>query len=53
MLRSAFHITAVVLAGCAFSLLVILFGFFASPSAVRTSPPSAFSTILFEHLQNR
>ncbi len=51
MVRSVFHLSAACLAGTALIILVIMFGFFVSPSAVRTSPPSVFSKILFEHLQ--
>ncbi|WP_209597990.1 hypothetical protein [Ruegeria sp. HKCCSP351] len=51
MVRSVFQLSAACLAGAALILMIMMFGFFASPSAVRTSPPSVFSTILFNHLQ--
>ena len=53
MLRSAFHYTTIALTAAAFVLLIILFGFFASPNAVRISPPSPNSTLLFDQLQQQ
>ncbi len=50
MVRSVVQLSVVCLAAAALILLILMFGFFASPSAVRTSP-SVFSTMLFDHLQ--
>ncbi|WP_171238569.1 hypothetical protein [Ruegeria sp. HKCCA5763] len=50
MVRSVFQLSAACLAAAALILLILMLGFFASPSAVRTSP-SVFSTMLFDHLK--
>lgn len=51
MLRSTLHITLIIFAASVLSLAVILFGFFASPNAVRTSPVSVQDTLLLNQLQ--
>lgn len=51
MIRSLLQITSVVLACSVLVLLVVLFGFFASPHAVRISPVSAHDTLLLDRLR--
>lgn len=53
MLRSALNVAAIALVGCAFSIAIMMFGFFASPEAVRTSPPSLYNTLLLDQLKRQ
>ncbi len=50
MLRSTMNIALIVLAGVNCALLVILYGFFASPNAVRTPPETGEQTLLLDRL---
>ncbi|MBO9436264.1 hypothetical protein J7394_18740 [Ruegeria sp. R13_0] len=53
MIRSALQIVSALIIGSAFLLLVVLFGFFASPDAVRSTPESANGQSLLESLFQR
>ena len=53
MMRSTMNLASALLAGIVFSLAVISFGFFASPEAVRTSPPAAYNSLLLIQFESR
>jgi len=51
MLRSALHLTKIAVIGATLVLLVILLGFFVSPSAVRISPVTPHDSLLLQRLR--
>ena len=53
MIRSAFQIASALIIGSAFLLLIVLLGFFASPSAVRSAPEAPVGQSLLEGLIQR
>lgn len=50
MIRPALQFISALIVGSVTMLLIVLFGFFVSPSAVRTTPHSANAPLLLEHL---
>ncbi|WP_171123735.1 MULTISPECIES: hypothetical protein [unclassified Ruegeria] len=53
MPRSTLNFAFICLIGCTLSTGVLMLGFFASPEAVRSSPPATYNSLLLEHLAKR
>ncbi|SMO57030.1 hypothetical protein [Ruegeria faecimaris] len=50
MITLTLHRAFIVLFGFALSIAFLMLGFFASPEAVRTSPPALYNSLLLEKL---
>jgi len=53
MLRSALNFASLCLVGFALLSAALVLAFFASPEAVRTSPPASYNLLLLERLSNQ
>ena len=53
MLRSALNIASLCLIGAALLASSLMLAFFASPEAVRTSPPAIYDSLLLERLSGQ
>ncbi|MBO9447351.1 hypothetical protein [Ruegeria sp. R14_0] len=53
MIRSTLNMAGIILAGFALTTAAVMFGFFASPEAVRPPPPEAYNSLLLQTFANR
>lgn len=53
MMRSALNVATYFIAGSALCVAVIMFGFFVSPEAVRTSPDFKLNMLLLDQMPRR
>ncbi|WP_170559247.1 hypothetical protein [Ruegeria atlantica] len=53
MKRSTLNVASFCLVGFVLATAALMLAFFASPQAVRTSPPAVYNTLLLETLSTR